>query len=308
MDDFSYLVYIPSLKSKKRFLQLNNRTYKTIVKFIQNNDDIQLCIYLKTIIKKLCVDNINVSNLTNLDLLCVLLAIRVICIGSSLELLFDGQQKKPLSLKFDLSNILHRVSNIEYDTSIVKVDSIAVTVDLPRQLIINDTTDFISKIKIDGNTYNVNTYSSKDWEKIRNNLPVSILHKVSNKISNISSSKIIVSQKTENTPHIVIDITSNTVFDFVKLIYNSSLHSFYTHNYILSSKLNLTPQYIEDIIPIEIDIYINKYKEEIEASKKAMESSKGQFSNMEGMISPEANDEVESIEDPESVIPGGFKF
>ena len=146
MDNFSYLVYIPSLNTKKRFIQLNNNKHISIVKFIQNKD-VYLAEYLVSMIEDMCIDNINVKNLTGLDLLCILLAIRNICIGTRLELTTDVNNEKS-SLTLDLGDILKRVTDIKYKSTIIKIDNIHVTISIPRSLVIESHIDFISKIKI----------------------------------------------------------------------------------------------------------------------------------------------------------------
>ena len=241
MDDFSYLVYIPSLKSKKRFLQLNNRTYKTIAKLIQNNDDNYLAKYLLTIVEDLCVDPINTDELTNLDILCISLAMRSICIGTSMKLVTESN-KKNISFKVNLMDVLQQLSDIEYKVITITVDGITILADLPNMLIIKDITDFISTVKINGCKYNIRNVKTSTRRKILDMLPVSVLAKLKSSLEDNLDTQMTVIQKTNNSPKMTIDITSNSVFDFIKLIYTMSLDSFYTSYYILSTKLNFNLQ------------------------------------------------------------------
>ena len=301
MDDFSYLVYIPSLKSKKRFLQLNNRTYKTIAKLIQNNDDNYLAKYLLTIVEDLCVDPINTDELTNLDILCISLAMRSICIGTSMKLVTESN-KKNISFKVNLMDVLQQLSDIEYKVITITVDGITILADLPNMLIIKDITDFISTVKINGCKYNIRNVKTSTRRKILDMLPVSVLAKLKSSLEDNLDTQMTVIQKTNNSPKMTIDITSNSVFDFIKLIYTMSLDSFYTSYYILSTKLNFNLQYIEELAPIETEIYLNKYKEENEEIKKAADRAKSKGSEMM-MPTP-----APPADEGDSVIPGGFKF
>ena len=304
MDGFSYLVYIPSLKCKKRFLQLDNITYKTIVKFIQNNDDEYLVLYLMKIIKDLCVDHIDTSKLLALDILSILLAIRVVCIGASLDLTIKGSDNKDVNLTVDLNELLNRVANFKYKKTRMKIDDITLTVTIPRQLIIRSDLDCIYSITVNNKTYNMHEFSDDDRDKMFNCLPATIFKQLSSKLRNATNNKkIIVLEGSDRMRDLVINLLSNDVFMYIKMLLNDSLDNIYTLYYVLASKLHFDLNYIDGIMPIESQIFINRYNDEIEQSNKSIEDSK-QKENVGGMIPGPSAHEHED----EHAIPGGFKF
>ena len=299
MDNFSYLVYIPSLNTKKRFIQLNNNKHISIVKFIQNKD-VYLAEYLVSMIEDMCIDNINVKNLTGLDLLCILLAIRNICIGTRLELTTDVNNEKS-SLTLDLGDILKRVTDIKTKSTTIKIDNIHVTIEIPRTLVIESYIDFISKIKINKSVYDMRSLSKSDKHKIADLLPGKVVTSMYSKIGDLSSPITIV-KGISTLPEMVIDVTTSSIFEFIKLIFDSNLSNFYTYYYLLASKMHLDLSYIDNITPIETEIYINKYKEEMEIAQKSIESE-SKSPAVGNIPAPSPGSESSG-----SMVPGGFKF
>ena len=291
MDNFNYSIYIPSLKSKKRFKQLNNRDHKTIAKFIENNDDEYLHVYFLDLINRLCIDSINISELTNQDIICILVAIRNICIGSSIELIHESE-KGNVTIKLDITKTLNDISNITFNPEIITVDNIDVKPKLASNLLDIQLHDFIDTISIDSSIYKLQDIKPTLRKNILDLLPAKVYAGIEKQLSNI---QIVNVFNIDNTPKTTISLIDNSGFSFIKLIYTTSLQSMYDVYYLLATKLHFDLEYLDNCVPIEIEIFLNQYKSEQEAIKEAQSQQSGPS------ITPGASPS-------QNAVPGGFKF
>ena len=295
MDNFNYSIYIPSLKRKSRFKQLNNKDYKTIVKFIENNDDLYLETYFKNLICSLSVDKIDIDRLTNQDIICILLGIRNVCIGSTLELIYEHPENGNVTVRLSVGEILHKITNIDCTLQDIEVDNISVKSELPNKLCNVEIYDFISHVSINKKSYNIKDVATGMKDSIIDLLPVQVVTSLRDQLNQIQE---VVLFRVDNKPVSVFKLCNKSGFDLLKLVYSASLQGIYNKYYFLASKLNFDLYYIDNSTPIDIDIYLNQYAEEQEAIKSSQESKKG-------VDMTKAPVEASS---PETAIPGGFKF
>lgn len=286
---FKFGIYLPTLGTYGQFGELSSSNYLDIIKFIQNNDDDNLIKMFNKLVSELIEQPDMISRLTRIDMFCILLNLRIVCVGSKVELKIRcPATKKPFTVPVDLYDILDSVTNydIQYTESIKIGESCEITLIPPVSLQTNEDDDVvlnsISRIILNGTEYNTSEYTLKQKEEIIDHLPGNILKKILDHITknhkhyNIHAIKY-RSPHDASSDHVTYDLQlyNNSFYEFIKTIYNNNLEEQYYLRYILSHRLGFNSEYIETRTPAEIDTYVGFYKQELEEQKKQNEKQQG---------------------------------
>ena len=291
--NFVFPVYIPSIKQFVNCKELHNKHYVSILKFIANNDDKNLDLYFNKLIDTLCVD-INCNKLNKIDKFCVLLTLRIMCIGPDLSLVLTcSKTNQNYNGNINLNDVLQMVSDLRAARRVtLRVnDSISITIAAPQTLCctgVNNTldivTDTIHEITIDGTIFNMNELTISE----KNNIIDSIQGVDFNKVlqhagtQQKSFNNLIIFQ--DKNPHdedaqvrdYKIGLYDNSMFDVIKMTFTSDLNNFYTSMYSLCHSMNISADYILNITPAESNIYITQKQQEIERQKAEQQNKQPQ--------------------------------
>ena len=284
---FKFGIYLPTLSDYCHFTELSSSHYLDIIKFIQNGDNDRLAEILDSVVSEL-TDNIDILPLlTRIDIFCILLNLRIICIGSKIELkLRCPKTKKTFNVPVDLYDILDSVTNynIEYTNTISVAERCHVSLCIPRTLASRADEDIIlsciDTITLYDKAYNTSEYTVNEKEEILDRLPGNILTKIVEHITS-SHAKYNVHAIKYRSPHdqmsepVTYDLQlyNNSFFEFIKTIYNANLEEQYYMRYILSHRMGFDLPYVESRTPAELDTYIGFYKQELEDQKKEQEKN-----------------------------------
>ena len=146
MDAFTYNVFIPSLNDYVRFKEFTNSQYITILKFIQNADDPGLQTYINYLIHVLITDDTYIPTLNRVDIFCILLTVRMICVGNIIELQVKAEDKVHTN-KIDVSSIIEKVANNSTDIDQYDIEiapGVIANIGLPIDLYYEDYNLFIT--------------------------------------------------------------------------------------------------------------------------------------------------------------------
>lgn len=272
---------IPSLEESWLFKPITTAIQKDISQIILQ-DNAELLYEFLTELIQMCVENKhkqNIYKLSMLDKFIILLKLRCVSIGQSIDLNLteeDKLYKIVHSCSYTLQQAIQALKTISSLT--IKHDIIEIICNIPLICFekyiyktINSETDisidslyiyFIRNIKINNRCIEFKDLAIEDQRQIINQLPSSTLSKVHIYIHNIINSiKNIVLYKTHNFT-LRFNIFSMIYFDYIKLIFQEDLFKIYYDIYILNKTINMSSEYIENITPIERDLYISIYKRE----------------------------------------------
>ena len=289
IEKFKFGIYLPTIQEYGHFQELTSSHYLDIIKFIQNNDDDNLVTALQGLVDNLISDKSMIDKLSRIDMFCILLNLRIVCVGSSVELKIRcPKTKKPFNVPVDLYDILDSVTNydIKYTEKIKVGKKCVITLVPPKSIQTHENDDIvlnsISKITLNNIDYDPDEYTAEQKSEILDNLPGNALKKIVSHINrnheqyNIHAIKY-KSPHDSTSEHVTYDLQlyNNSFFEFIKTIYNANLEEQYYLRYILSHRLGFNNDYIESRSPAEIDTYIGFYKQELEEQKKQNEKHAG---------------------------------
>ena len=278
IDDFQINIYVPSHRKHRKFGQLTNKSYKNILKYIETQNEQLLSEYLECLIEHL--GGIKVEDLNKIDIFCILLTIRIVCIGPTIELqLTCPKTKKKYKTTLDLNNILQRFTDIgEATEQEFKInDDISLKIGIPKTLLTDETqlidtmTYCINSICVKNKKYSLEKMSYKKKRNIINSLPGEVFNYIVRYANNIQSKFNDSVILTEKSPHYEdstahehkLGLYNNSMFSFLKLIFGDSLIGYYEMLYSLASNVKIQPQYIESLTPAEASIFLTTRRKEL---------------------------------------------
>ena len=287
---FTYPVYVPSIEKSIRFREILNKHYVVILKFLANNDAHSIETYLNSLINQLN-DQVTHDQLNKVDKLCVLLTARIMCVGPDLDLTMTcDKTQQQYTGKIELINVLQMVSDlqlIESRTFDLK-NNIKIHAGVPNNLcygedvdVLDILTDMINGITVSDTYYNMNNMSVHEKNDVIDHIPglnFAQIIQLANE-SQQSFNDLIVFQ--DKNPHdeqaqvneYKLGLYDNTMFDLIKMCYSSNLNNYYMSMYTLCNTMGFTADYIQNITPVESNIYINQKKQEIEQQKQQQKQS-----------------------------------
>tara|TARA_B100001094_G_C18131899_1_gene772756 strand:+ start:683 stop:1597 length:915 start_codon:yes stop_codon:yes gene_type:complete len=290
--DFKFPIYIPSLDRFVNFREILNKYYKAILKYLENKDNINLEIYFNGLIDTLNDDGIVHTDLNKIDRFCILLMLRAVSIGPELKLTLTCQKtQEQYKGAIDLNHILNLTSNLnQLKQKRIKINkNVSVKINTPQVLhcdsdnILEMVTDTVSEVTINKKKYTLGGMSLHEKNIIVNNLPGFTFNKIfefANRYHENFNDLIIF---TDKSPHdqdaevneYKLNLYDNSMFDFLKICYSASLDQYYRLMYTLCDTMKFSAEYIDNITPIESNIYVAYKVAEVDKQKKAAKSSEG---------------------------------
>jgi hypothetical protein len=295
-EGFTYNVFVPSLDRYVRFRELSNGQFLSILKFIQNNDNTGLQTLFYELIRDLSVEDINYLELNRVDIFCILLTIRMICVGDVIEL--QSSADKSINSKLEVSSMIQKVCDnvsVRSDSYLDIDNNISATITLPLGLYYEDEELFLHDC-IKSITCNDKTISFKDLDlpqkhEILDRVPSGLLNNVFVLLNNISEENGIITlfelindSSGEKGSPVEINIVDNSLFEVCKFVYRENLNYMYDKQYILYSKIHLPSQDYRGLTPAEVNIYFNNYKRELSDKKNAQAQANKSGPNIGSMF------------------------
>lgn len=285
MKDFSCELYTPSMGCTQRYSEIRIKDLKNITKYIENQDNTGLCEYFTSLLTELGAD-IHANELDRIDKFCILLGLRIISIGPTLEMKFTCEStQKEFNYKLDLFDILQKIADVEdlyRNNTVVLDENITIELGFPAKFTYENMDDIVfeclSKVTIKNRTFNIKSLSEIERENILSLLPGSISKDIVDFI--IKKQKLlndvvfldVKSPFTADTDIIVahFDGINDSIMEFIKTLYRVDIADMYNIIYILTSKLRFDAEYVENNLTFaEAVIYLNKYKQELADKEKA---------------------------------------
>lgn len=273
--EFKFKIYLPSIEEYRYFSQMTNDMFTSIAKIIANGDDELLNDTFIEMVHTLSDGKVTPSEITRIDMFCILLNIYIMCVKNTVELNVPGDEEVgKQKLKLELYDILDSITNFEFEyTRVVDVNTdMSVHLKPPSMLVSPQTDDVaidcIESLTIFSETYPMSKLTPKQRAKIFDGIPSDMISKMIDTMKEIDEEyKLdIVKYGSEDNDKITISLYNNSMFEIIKLIYNQNLQSQYFYTYFLSKHMQLPN--IGLMTPAEIQIFVSLFKQEQEEQEK----------------------------------------
>ena len=277
MAKFLYSVDLPVSKKTVQLTELSFINFKNLAKNIANENNDIIFNSFNELLDQHC--NYDTTKLTVIDKLYILLTIRAVCVSSVLELVVTcPKTKEQFNSTINIDDIL-AILRTEHpkEKTVSYPNRLSLTYGLPTSLYINrDVIDaaetVINSISLGENTFNDIT------AEVVNKLPAVVLndvHAYANTVyQHLSELQLLnipslFSSDVEDSMIITANVFNNSVLELLKLCYNRDLMSFYKLEYFLMKQFRMTYETMSSLTPVELNVYLNLYKEEQAEQEKA---------------------------------------
>jgi len=269
-----YLNYFaPTLQKNLHLKEINFLQYKTLNKFLINNNNLHIQEYFDTILKECLVEDVE---LTNFDKFCALFLLRCTCISPEIEF-YVGTTTKKASLMNFLKKCLD--FNIEFSKKIKIDESIEVVLNLPKSFVFETTFDAlyetISEVFYNGKRliYNSNA-------ELMEVLPADILTHLKDYSKNLDKEfkNLVLDVGVREKDQFSVSPFNLSMFEVLRALFNSNFRNILELQYLLVSKCRYNPDYVDKNTLMENLILANIYEDEVkkinEEQDKALEKTK----------------------------------
>jgi hypothetical protein len=276
VSQFVYTAYLPSLGKSVKLTELKFTAFKQLCKLITNDNDTLITDAFDGLIKDHCIDD--VSNITFLDKLIILLTIRAMCMQPSLELTVTHPENgSAVNLTFKIYDIIEKIDSMDlynkFNNTVVEYGKLKITYGIPAQFYFKSNNESIfstiRQLSIGGKDYTENILDIIDQ------LPAAVykdakqhLYKIQEEISKLSLLSVNFSNQKDQI-QVTPNLLTKSTLDFLKLCFKRDLTSLYEIEYFLLKELHLSYDLISQSTLAELLLYINLYKEEQANKEKA---------------------------------------
>jgi hypothetical protein len=262
----------PTQKRSFKIKEMSLRQFKELNKYILNNNNIFIEKYLDEILLENLENKNDLYYFTNYDKFCCFVMLRCVCISPDLDL-FSNKTNIKVNLVDFLSKILN--FNFSFEKNITLLP-FKINLSLPRTFtfynFLNLSDHMINLIEVEDETIYFASLNNNEKEQILRSLPASILSYIEDyfKELNTQFTDISLNIPTINEP-IPLNLFDSSMLEVLKILFKTNLNNLYELQYILTSKLNYSPEYLDNSTFIENLIILKLYEAEL---KKQEELSK----------------------------------
>lgn len=281
MRHFTYTAFLPSIKKSVLLKELTFDQYKHLIKCITNDNDIIVADFIDDLLMDLCFSESDIKSYTFLDKLIILLTIRSVCVSPELELTVTCPVTgNTFNSKVMISDIIQTLQAIVLPDDLYGITkeynngNLTVELGMPSTLNLQEQDNSIINTIVRTIILNNNNVTDLK-DSIIEHLPAAVLQdikaylllysKTFNNMNLLSIQTPFAENKTVNIP---LNFFSNSIIEFIKICFKRSLLSIYEMEYFLINRLHLDYQLIKSSTPVELNIYINFYKDELQAEEK----------------------------------------
>lgn len=275
MKSFYLNCWVPSQKTYVKLAELKMNQFDILSKYIANNDDENTAMCLENLIESNLQDKSIFNELTRFDKWFMLTFLRASSISPSLYFNTKDVNNNDCNLEFNLFNILTELSEPEFDAIDPIIQNNVTIVAAPsRRLHVNDIVlDNLFSITTNNETFYLELLSDKEkrilFSSIEGKLKTDLLQLIDNYDKKYTDMLLIKSNSLlQNFASVKLRLFDNTLYNFIVMIYKPFAKNIYKKKYTLLTKLGLSLSDINDLTPIECDVYTGMLAAELKESKK----------------------------------------
>jgi hypothetical protein len=270
---------VPSTSQSLKIKELSFKQLRGLNKFLHNKNNVSINHCLEKILEENIIDYNKKMNLNSHDKFCIFLLLRLASISPEIEI-----KKGNFVKKTSLQPFYSQISALKIRTlSDIEDNGIKIKINAPKQLYYNDIfssfSDTIDTIQIkQSQNIETNELSQSEKQALFESLPASILEKIYTYKQLVETEFKTITLNIDNENTIELSPFNTSLFEVLKILYFSDLKSLYDIQYLLVSKVNYSPDYIDTNTLLENIILINNYSDEMsktsDETKKALDINK----------------------------------
>lgn len=276
---FKLKAYLPS-KQKDVFInELTYKQYRELVKSLYSIDKGESIKQYNTILLDLCKD-IEEVDITFEDKLSLLFTVRNYCVSPDLKLKITTTDKNVFTYSITIDNLLKNLKCINKSKTVVWKEievSLSSYKVRDEEVFIGNNNDsieimasYIDSIKIHNKITSFKDLTLTERVQIVDSLPYNLYKLVLQKIQEQDSeleTRDLLTITDPFTKETVLRFSQNVTFDTLQQLINycftEELTNVYRAFYNLVQYANFTPEYIDSITPIEMQVYWMYYMEDM---------------------------------------------
>jgi len=269
-----YLNYFaPTLQKNLHLKEINFLQYKTLNKFLINNNNQHIQEYFDNILKECLLEDVE---LTNFDKFCALFLLRCTCISPEIEFYVGNSTKKASLLNF-LKKCLD--FKVEFSKKVKIDENIELTLKLPKSFIFETTFDALYET-ISEVYYRDKKLIYNSNSELMEVLPADVLTHLKDYSKKLDKEfrDLVFDVGVKDKDQFSISPFNMSMFEVLRALFNSNFRNILELQYLLVSKCRYNPDYIDKNSLMENLILTNIYEEEVkkinEEQDKALEKPK----------------------------------
>lgn len=279
LNSFKFKIYLPSKCEYNKFREITNYEYLNIVKAITNSDDEQLYDMYIDLIDATSSRITKTTDVTKVDIFCILLNLYILSVSDVLEIKSTGDDSTIGKTKINLYDILDKVTNFKFNyTRSVKInDNVSVILTIPKDLYIKTPEDImiecIDELHILDQKHSFKKITTSQKIQALDQLPTEISTCILNEMRDIHDKYQLKVMKYghEDDQQITLNIYNNSMFELLKIIYNTNLQTQYYYRYFASKHMGFNTEYTESISPAELQTHVKFFQQEQDEIEKQRE-------------------------------------
>lgn len=275
---FKVSLPLPVSGRQIQYTEITNQQFFVLQKYLTTDNLLSISSAFDELITELT--GVNSKELFAVDKFCLLIDMRSIFLGNSVEL----RTANELNIKLPLSDVYSNVSTQLEQSNLfehIDIDGMVIKLAPPRNFISNDVEDMILNniysVKLEDKELFFDDFTQAEQIAFSNTLPADVVRKISAHITRChdctSTIKLIKANDAIGLEELSFGLYDNTMIKFLSLIYSNNLMSLYELQYDLISRLQLlTYDHYMRLTPNESRIFINLHNKHIK-EQKAKETS-----------------------------------
>ena len=238
---FQSSIVLPVAKTRVFARQISLRDYIEFLKCLQNNEPVVIERFIRYLIEQYC----DVTHLTIIDQLVLMVFLRVISINSALVYEDKGQK-----VNIELYPFLNSLLEVDVKSTTTLEGAVALTV--PTCLFSED------KYAL---------YQSCTNTPI-NDLPAKFCKECQEYIDFIDQKIKIEFRYHAQQPPVPVRVSDNSIFEIIQVLYTDSLQNIFHKIYTLVSSAHFSEDYLLSIPPAELEVMLSILKADTEVKPK----------------------------------------
>lgn len=261
------IVKIPRDNLKIRISPITNEIFFNICKFIENNDDEDIAIYIDEILQKLIDEDNIFSKLNRVDKTIILVKLYENYIDPNITLFCKHKENTDIrSINIESSIISKKIEDLSIDHfEKIKYGDIIIEISTPSALFCKTydeiITSMIHKIYHDGEEYYFNSFSEYEKDKFFESVNLNLIKICSEIIeSNAVSLKLLDISDSFEYEDFYINYFDNSLYALVKSLFSFDVKYLYENSYVFCKAMGSSYDHFKQLTPVEFTQLINIHK------------------------------------------------
>lgn len=270
---FHISTYLPRLDKTAKLKELTNEEYFKLCKIFHHKDDFLLQDFFSNQIKHFLEDKEIYFKLTCVEKFVIWLTIYKVCVSETISI-FSYTLNDHISI--NIQDIINNVNLIDFvnEKTIELQDKISITLNAPRNFYLRAAdeaiVDIIYSITDDGKKYYIGEFTESEKGQFLKSLPIDIFDSLKEFFYSVAENNFKILPETEKIKfeQLDINVVNNSLFLFLKSIFNIDLKSHYNNMLFSVSQFNSINTYFS-ITPTDFTALYKLYEANMKKDSKA---------------------------------------